>query len=146
MYGRISRSQVMSAVVFGGRKVSAPQGPARNVARFVTVGQGLKKLKLVRDLQTYGEEAQPVPGISKPEIRAPKKSDFQAFWGRVRHSLGAAWKGFVRWISLRSFRFTLAWLWLAGVYVLLLFVPQLSVRAVRYGADTGWAVGLGVGS
>jgi hypothetical protein len=107
-----------------------------NLAQFVTVGQGLKKLMLVRSLQTYGEEAEPAPGRANIQaLRANPGGALAAARGRSKDR-------WIRVLKLKTLRFTLAWVGLAGFYVLLLFVPQLAVRAVRYHVNVPLTAGL----
>jgi hypothetical protein len=92
----------------------------RNLELFVTVGQGLNKLELVRNLQTYGDPPPTMPRISgslRPVVSDPL--------ARIGRAAGALWKTVKRWLSLKTSRFTIGWIGLAGFYLLTFSVPQL---------------------
>jgi hypothetical protein len=93
-----------------------------NVSAFVTVGTSIKKLQLMRTLQTFGAPREPLPQLSAAE---------------VRESVGV---GLGRWLRLKSTRFGFAWLGLVGVYVVAYAVPQLVVATPAHGK--GFAAGL----
>jgi hypothetical protein len=73
-----------------------------NLRLFITIGQAIKKLDLVRSLQSYGEARQPI-----------KTESMQSTIERVAR--------------LRSLRFTFAWIGMIGFYVVTYAVPQLII-------------------
>jgi hypothetical protein len=86
-----------------------------NLQAFVTVGEGIKKLNLVRGLQSYGE---PRSAVDLSSLRSRRS--------RWAQSLAKAVK---RWFKLKSLRFTFGWVGLVGFYLISYAIPQLLVVA-----------------
>ena len=85
----------------------------RNLRGFVTVGEAIKKLGLMHELQSHGEERASFEQLQRVGIRQ---------W--LAHS-------FERWARLKSLRFGLAWAGLFGVYLFAYALPQLLVVGLK---------------
>lgn len=86
-----------------------------NLRAFVTIGEALKKLGLVRELETFGSSRETVPRLQKP----PLPESIAEFRGDLRQGtvriLSGVWRTVKRWLKLKSLRFTFAWVGLLGV-------------------------------
>jgi hypothetical protein len=91
--------------------ITGYENPA-NLSVFITIGEAIKKLNLVRALQSYGE---PRRGI---QLGAP---------GPGTDMSQSARSGIERWLRLRSLRFAFAWAGMIGFYFVSYAVPQLVI-------------------
>lgn len=91
----------------------------KEVDLFVTVGQGLSKLELVRQLQTYGGRRATVnaPALPKRVGVHNAVSTIESWW----NAIGDAYR---RVAKLRTARFALGWVGLIGVYAVAYSAPQ----------------------
>jgi hypothetical protein len=80
----------------------------RNLRAFVTVGEAIKKLQLIRGLQSYGD-ARPALPLARPD----------------RPTAGSLLERLKRILLLRSLRFALAWVGLIGIGLIAYALPQL---------------------
>jgi hypothetical protein len=87
-----------------------------NLSAFITIGEAIKKLHLVRRLQSYGE---PRSGIDMASLRS--KIDRRR---SLRETIG-------RWLRLKSLRFAFGWLGMIGFYLVSYAIPQLVVIGGR---------------
>lgn len=87
-------------------------GTPPNLRAFVTVGEAIKKLQLIRGLQTYGD-ARPALPLSRPG-RPNARETARALLDRLE-----------RILLLKSLRFALAWAGLIGIGLIAYALPQL---------------------
>ena len=90
---------------------AAPTPP--NLRGFVTVGEAIKKLQLIRGLQSYGD-ARPALPLSRPGRRPSARDTARSLLDRLE-----------RILMLRSLRFALAWAGLLGIGLIAFALPQL---------------------
>jgi hypothetical protein len=87
-------------------------GTPANLRAFVTVGEAIKKLQLIRGLQTYGD-ARPALPLTRPGRPNPRETA-RALLDRLE-----------RILRLKSLRFALAWAGLLGIGLIAYALPQL---------------------
>ena len=85
-------------------------GTPANLRGFVTVGEAIKKLQLMRGLQTYGEARATMP------VSRPRRPGLHLLPERIE-----------RILLLKSLRFGLAWIGLVGIFLIAFALPQLIV-------------------
>jgi hypothetical protein len=85
-------------------------GTPANLRGFVTVGEAIKKLQLMRGLQTYGEPRTTIP------VERPRRRGLHLVPERLE-----------RIVRLKSLRFALAWIGLVGIFLIAFALPQLIV-------------------
>ena len=101
--------------------ISGYESPA-NLRAFITIGEAIKKLKLVRGLQTYGEGRPPARGVRSlgSLVRAWIRHPSRPAWHAATRPLG-------RWFRSKSLRFAFGWIGLIGFYAMAYSIPQLTV-------------------
>lgn len=109
-----------AAVAYQALSESIPE----NTRTFVTIGEAIKKLRLIQNLQTYGV---PRRAYGPPSLGALSQGSElrEEGVGNTARALVA------RWFRLRTLRFTVGWIGVAATYGLLYSGPQLAIVVLR---------------
>jgi hypothetical protein len=97
-----------------------------NARAFVTIGEAIKKLSLIQNLQTYGRRRRAYGTPSLSALSHGRELRDEGIGGTTRSLMA-------RWFRLPSLRFTIGWIGVIATFGLLYTGPQLAIVLLRAG-------------